>query len=155
MVYLQEVMWIQPSCEIMQPLFNGKSFKSFRVWNMFKLNNKDTIATSLKFVWCLYCQLWLFNTSVSIVFVVYFEKACLIKFLFSFRYSQASAPFCELKNQREFFFVQIQQHKNLDRVESCNNRDIRKMLSEQLPTLVSFGQISLVFLGIQLLNLDM
>ena len=78
---------------------------------MFKLNNKDTIATSLKFVWCLYCQLWLFNTSVSIVFVVYFEKACLIKFLFSFRYSQASAPFCELKNQREFFLFKFSSTK--------------------------------------------
>ena len=44
------------------------------VWNMFKVNNKDTRTTSLKSFWCLYCQLWTNFTHCSGVSIADFEK---------------------------------------------------------------------------------
>ena len=39
-------------------LVQSLQLKHQNVWNMFKVNNKDTRATSMTSFWCLYCQLW-------------------------------------------------------------------------------------------------
>ena len=41
------------------------------MWNMFKINNKDTRKASF---WCLYCQLWTYFTPCSTVSIVNFEQ---------------------------------------------------------------------------------
>ena len=43
------------------------------VWNLFKVNNKDSRTTWTKSFWCLYCQLGIEFTHCSGVFVVDFE----------------------------------------------------------------------------------
>ena len=41
---------------------------------MFKVNNKNTRTTLLTLFWCFYCQLWIYFTCFSSVFVVEFEQ---------------------------------------------------------------------------------
>ena len=41
---------------------------------MFKVNNKNTRTTLLKLFWCFYCQLWIYFTCPSSVFIVELEK---------------------------------------------------------------------------------
>ena len=45
-----------------------------KVWNMFKVNNKNTKATPMASVWCLYWELWTYFTPCSSVFIVNFEN---------------------------------------------------------------------------------
>ena len=44
------------------------------VWNMFKVNYKDTRTTSLALFWCLYCSFWTDFTHCSAVSIVEFEQ---------------------------------------------------------------------------------
>ena len=41
---------------------------------MFKVNNKNTRATSMMSFWCLYCKLWTYFITCSIVFITNFEQ---------------------------------------------------------------------------------
>ena len=45
------------------------------VWNMFKVNNKNTRKTSLTSLWCFRCQLWTYLNPFWTVLIVNFEKA--------------------------------------------------------------------------------
>ena len=44
------------------------------MWNIFKVNNKDTRTTPLALLWCLYCLLWTYFSLYSCVFMVIFER---------------------------------------------------------------------------------
>ena len=47
--------------------------KLIKVWNMFKVSNKDNRTTPMASFWCLYCQLWTYFTPCSSVSIVNFE----------------------------------------------------------------------------------
>ena len=44
------------------------------MWNIFKVNNKDTRTTSLSSFWCLYCYLWTYFSPSSSVSIVDFDQ---------------------------------------------------------------------------------
>ena len=53
----------------------SQQYKHWRkVWNMFKVNNKDTKTTSVMSLKCFYCQLWTYITPLSIVSIAKFEQ---------------------------------------------------------------------------------
>ena len=43
------------------------------MWNIFKVNNKDTRTTPLASFWCLYSKLWTYFTPFSMVSIASFE----------------------------------------------------------------------------------
>ena len=45
------------------------------MWNMFKVNKKDTRMTSMTSFWCLYCFLWTYSTLFSSVSIADVELA--------------------------------------------------------------------------------
>ena len=45
------------------------------IWNIFKVNNRSTRATSMRSPWCLYCSLGTYFTHFSSVFISDFEQA--------------------------------------------------------------------------------
>ena len=45
-----------------------------KVWNMFKVNNKNTKTTPMASFWCFYWELWTYFTPCSSVFIVNFEN---------------------------------------------------------------------------------
>ena len=45
-----------------------------KVWNMFKVNDKNTRTTSLTFFCCFYCSLWTYFTPFSSVSIVNFYR---------------------------------------------------------------------------------
>ena len=49
------------------------------VWNLFKVNNKDTRRTSATSLWCLYCWLWIDFTHCSSVSIVDLEQVVAVR----------------------------------------------------------------------------
>ena len=45
-----------------------------KAWNMFKVNKKDSRATLLMSLWCLYCYLWTYFIPLSNASIVEFEQ---------------------------------------------------------------------------------
>ena len=45
-----------------------------KMWNMFKINNKDTTTTLMTSLWCLYCLLWKYFIPVFSVSIVDFGQ---------------------------------------------------------------------------------
>ena len=44
------------------------------MWNIFRVNNKDTRATPIKWFWCLYCKLWMDSAHYFDVSINDFEQ---------------------------------------------------------------------------------
>ena len=45
-----------------------------KVWNLLKVDNKDTKTSSLTSFWCLYCYLWIDFTLCFVIFVIDFQQ---------------------------------------------------------------------------------
>ena len=77
------------------------------MWNLFKINNKNTRTTSGRSFWCLYCWFWKYFTGRSGVFIIAFEQVKFTNMIFLHRTAEFYRFFPPFLFFKLFFFFKF------------------------------------------------